>query len=117
VSVIAQYRMRASGAAIMLGFFVVLIFDLLLTSALVITQGKLDSTIFAGLLMLNPADVFRLLNIFSSQQVQHMYGLATVMPDSCLDSCDYVPIRSWPLFKARHVLSTLHYSNESRPRT
>ncbi len=34
----------------------------------------------------------------------------------CLDSCDYVPIRSWPLFKARHVLSTLLRSNESRPR-
>jgi Cu-processing system permease protein len=26
--------------------------------------------------------VFRLLNIFSSQQVQTMYGLATVMPDN-----------------------------------
>ena len=25
----------------------------------------------------------------------------------CLASCDYVPVRSWPLFKARHVLSTL----------
>jgi hypothetical protein len=26
----------------------------------------------------------------------------------CLDSWDHVPIRSWPLFKARHVLRTLH---------
>lgn len=82
VSVIAQDRMRASGAAIMLWFFFVLIFDLLLMGALVVSQGKLSSTIFAGLLMLNPADVFRLLNIFSSDQVQSMYGLATVMPES-----------------------------------
>jgi len=27
---------------------------------------------------------------------------------TCLDSWDHVPIRSWPLFKARHVLRTLH---------
>jgi hypothetical protein len=26
----------------------------------------------------------------------------------CLDSWDHVPVRSWPLFKARHVLRTLH---------
>jgi len=60
----------------------VLIFDLLLMGALVVSQGKLGSMVFAGLLMLNPADVFRLLNIFSSDQVQSMYGLATVMPES-----------------------------------
>jgi Cu-processing system permease protein len=35
--------------------------------------------------MLNPTDVFRLLNMFSSQQVQSMYGLATVMPDRLTD--------------------------------
>jgi hypothetical protein len=26
---------------------------------------------------------------------------------TCLDSWDHVPRRSWPLFKARHVLRTL----------
>ncbi|MDB5918062.1 MAG: hypothetical protein JWR40_2296 [Massilia sp.] len=82
VSVIAQDRVRASGAAIALWFFFVLVFDLLLMGALVASQGNLGSAVFAALLMLNPADVFRLLNIFSSQQVQNMYGLATVMPDS-----------------------------------
>lgn len=82
VSVIAQDRLRASGVAIMLWFFFVLIFDLLLMGALVASQGKLGSALFGGLLMLNPADVFRLLNIFSSDQVQSMYGLATVMPEN-----------------------------------
>ncbi|MDL2355272.1 MAG: ABC transporter permease subunit [Pseudomonadota bacterium] len=80
VSVIALDRVRASGVAIALWFFFVLIFDLLLMGALVLSQGTLGSSVFAALLMLNPADVFRLLNIFSSEQVQHMYGLATVMP-------------------------------------
>ena len=82
VSVVAQDRVRASGVAIALWFFFVLVFDLLLMGALVGSQGNLASSVFAALLMLNPADVFRLLNIFSSQQVQNMYGLATVMPDS-----------------------------------
>ena len=81
VSVLASDRMRASGVAIGLWFFFVLIFDLLLTGALVVSNGSLSSTVFGALLMLNPADVFRLLNIFSSEQVQSMYGLATVMPD------------------------------------
>lgn len=81
VSVLSLDRMRASGIAIALWFFFVLIFDLLLMGALVISQGHLGSAVFAALLMLNPADVFRLLNIFNSEQVQNMYGLATVMPD------------------------------------
>lgn len=85
ISVIALDRVRASGVAIAMWFFFVLIFDLLLMGALVASQGNLGSGVFAVLLMLNPADVFRLLNIFSSQQVQNMYGLATVMPDSLTD--------------------------------
>jgi Cu-processing system permease protein len=85
VSVVAQDRVRASGVAIGLWFFFVLIFDLLLMGALVLSQGRLGSGMFAAILMLNPADVFRLMNIFSSEQVQNMYGLATVMPDRLTD--------------------------------
>ncbi|HJW55642.1 MAG TPA: ABC transporter permease subunit [Burkholderiaceae bacterium] len=82
VSVVTLDRVRASGIAITLWFFFVLIFDLLLMGALVVSQGRLGSGVFAALLMLNPADIFRLLNIFSSEQVQNMYGLATVMPEN-----------------------------------
>ncbi|MCY0914243.1 ABC transporter permease [Massilia antarctica] len=85
VSVLALDRVRASGVAIGLWFFFVLIFDLLLMGALVLSQGRLGSNTFAALLMLNPADVFRLLNIFSSEQAQSMYGLATVMPGGLTD--------------------------------
>jgi len=85
VSVVALDRVRASGVAIALWFFFVLIFDLLLMGALVMSQGRLGSGMFAAILMFNPADVFRLLNIFSSEQVQSMYGLATVMPERLTD--------------------------------
>lgn len=82
VSVVVADRIRASGVAICMWFFFVLIFDLVLTGALVISDGSMESGVFATLLMLNPTDVFRLLNIFTSEQVQNMYGLATIMPDS-----------------------------------
>lgn len=85
VSVMAFERVRASGVAIGLWFFFVLIFDLLLMGALVLSQGALGSTTFAALMMFNPADVFRLMNIFSSEQVRSMYGLATVMPERLTD--------------------------------
>lgn len=85
VSVVAHDRVRASGVAIGLWFFFVLVFDVLLMGILVISQGSLGSTTFASLLMANPADVFRLMNIFSSEQAQSMYGLATVMPEGLTD--------------------------------
>lgn len=79
-SVLAGDRSRASGVAIGLWFFFVLAFDLLLMGALVLGGGALGSATFGALLMLNPADVFRMLNIFGSGDVQDMYGLATAMP-------------------------------------
>jgi Cu-processing system permease protein len=81
LSVLAQDRIRASGLAIGLWFLFVLVFDMVLMGVLVLSQGALGSGVFGALLMLNPADVFRLLNIFSSEQVQGLYGLATVLPE------------------------------------
>lgn len=80
VSVFAADRTRASGLAIALWFFFVLIFDLLLLGALVITGGQSGGELFPYLLLANPADVFRILNIFSLEDVRTLYGLATVFP-------------------------------------
>jgi Cu-processing system permease protein len=85
LSVLAHSRIRASGMAIGLWFLFVLVFDMGLMGVLVLSQGSLDSGVFGALLLLNPADVFRLLNIFSDEQVQGMYGLATVMPERLTD--------------------------------
>ncbi len=80
ISVIARERTRASGLAIALWFFFVLVFDLILLGVLVATGGAYGGDIFAYLLLLNPADVFRILNIFSLEDVNTLYGLASVVP-------------------------------------
>ncbi|MBR0568178.1 ABC transporter permease [Azoarcus sp. L1K30] len=84
LSVFASDRTRASGLAIAMWFFFVLVFDLLLLGALVVSGGelggRLGSELFPYLLLLNPADVFRILNIFSLEDVRALYGLATVFP-------------------------------------
>jgi Cu-processing system permease protein len=82
VSVIAMDRTRASGAAIALWFFFVLVFDLLLLGTLVVSGGEFAGRLLPYLLLLNPADIFRILNIFSMEEVKTMYGLATVFPEA-----------------------------------
>ena len=80
MSVLARERTRASGLAIALWFFFVLVFDLLLLGALVATGGQYGGDLFAYLLLLNPADVFRILNVFSLEDVRTLYGLTSVVP-------------------------------------
>lgn len=82
VSVLARDRMQASGIAIALWFFYVLIYDLLLLGILVVTEGKFSLNFFPALLLLNPTDIFRILNIFGFEDVRRMYGLATVFPET-----------------------------------
>ena len=80
LSVFAADRTRASGLAIAMWFFFVLIFDLLLLAVLVVTAGQWGGEALPYLLLLNPADVFRILNIFSLEDVRTLYGLSTVFP-------------------------------------
>lgn len=82
LSVFATDRAGASGLAIALWFFFVLVFDLLLLGVLVLTGGHYGGEVFPYLLLLNPADVFRTLNIFTLDEVRTLYGLVTVFPSA-----------------------------------
>lgn len=82
VSVMSKDRARASGAAIAVWFLFVLVFDLILLGLLVLSGGSFGESLFPLLLLLNPADVFRILNIFSMDDIKVFYGLATVFPAS-----------------------------------
>ncbi len=80
ISVMASNKVVASGVAIGMWFLYVLVYDLILLGLLVLTEGQFAGPVFPLLLMLNPADVFRVLNIFSMEEVRSLYGLATVFP-------------------------------------
>jgi Cu-processing system permease protein len=80
LSTLAADRTRASGLAIALWFFFVLVFDLLLLGLLVYAGGEIGGQWFPYLLLLNPADVFRILNVFSLDDVRSLYGLTSIVP-------------------------------------
>lgn len=80
ISVFCASRTSASGVAIALWFFFVLVYDLSLLGALVLTGGAVIGPLFPLLLMLNPADIFRILNIFGPGDLHTMYGLVSVFP-------------------------------------
>jgi Cu-processing system permease protein len=81
ISVFATSRAGASGVTIGLWLFFVLIFDLLMLGGLV-AGGGLGGDVVPYLLLLNPADVFRVLNIVSLDEVRTLNGLATVFPEA-----------------------------------
>ncbi|WP_374662529.1 ABC transporter permease [Inhella sp.] len=84
LSVLTRERTRASGLAIVLWFFFVLVFDLALLGTLVATSGSEAGArvgdAAAWLLLANPADVFRILNLFSLEQAGGLFGLGALLP-------------------------------------
>ena len=82
VSVFATSRAGASGVTIGLWLFFVLVFDLLILGGLVLSSGGVAGDVVPYLLLLNPADVYRVLNIVSLDEVRTLNGLATVFPEA-----------------------------------
>jgi Cu-processing system permease protein len=81
LSVLAKDRTRASGLAIALWFLFVLVFDLVLLGLLVASGGRFfGGDALACALLLNPADVFRLLNVFSLDDMHTLYGMSSIVP-------------------------------------
>lgn len=80
LSTVAGDKVAASAGAIVLWFVFVLVYDLALLGVLVASGGGLAGGFVAALLLLNPADVFRVFNVFAFEDVKTLYGLATAMP-------------------------------------
>ncbi len=77
VSCSVSEKSKAAGLALILWFFFVLVFDLGLLGLLVTTQGDLNADLFPYLLLLNPTDIFRLVNI-SYFAEQNLSGLMAI---------------------------------------
>ncbi len=56
-------KSRAAGLALVIWFFFVLIYDMGLLGLLVATEGQFHAELFPYLLLLNPTDIFRLVNL------------------------------------------------------
>ncbi|MFC4527150.1 ABC transporter permease [Dyella halodurans] len=80
VSTLAHDRARATGAAIALWFGFVLVFDLSLLGILVASAGRYASSWAPYALLCNPADVFRVINVFGADALRSAFGLGTLLP-------------------------------------
>jgi len=78
ISTSVSEKSKAAGIALIIWFIFVLVFDLGLLGLLVGTQGNVDETLFPYLLLLNPTDIFRLVNItyFAEQNLTGLLAIA-----------------------------------------
>ncbi|WP_461536504.1 ABC transporter permease subunit [Spongorhabdus nitratireducens] len=78
VSAVVQEKSKAAGLALVIWLLFVLIFDMGLLGILVATGGQISGELFPWLLLLNPTDIFRLLNLQGLGGEQALTGLMSV---------------------------------------
>lgn len=78
ISATVQEKSKAAGLALVVWFLFVLVFDLGLLGLLVGTEGDVNAELFPYLLLLNPTDIFRLVNIsyFAEAQLSGLMAIA-----------------------------------------
>jgi len=81
VSVRVSEKPIAAGLALAIWFFFVLIFDLMLLGTLVASEGKFNAELLPWLLMLNPTDIYRLLNIVAFGDTAQLSGVLSLGAD------------------------------------
>jgi Cu-processing system permease protein len=78
VSILFYERSRVIAFTVFLWLLFTVLYDMGLIGLLVITKGGIGSGIFSLLLMLNPVDVYRILNFLSIGEFTVFLGLASV---------------------------------------
>lgn len=78
VSVLFEERSRVIAFTIFLWLFFSVLYDLGLLGLLILTKGELNSAIFTTLLLLNPVDIYRIMNFLSIGEFKAFIGLASV---------------------------------------
>lgn len=78
ISAAAGEKARAAGMALFVWFLFVLIYDLTLLGVLVATEGQVNEGLFQVLLMINPTDIFRLINLTGFEQVAEASGMLAI---------------------------------------
>jgi Cu-processing system permease protein len=76
VSALVAERSTAAGIAVGLWLLFVIVYDLALMGALVASRGSLGADVFPNLLLLNPADAYRLFNLSAFENIRKISGMA-----------------------------------------
>jgi Cu-processing system permease protein len=77
-SVIVAERSTAAGVAVGLWLLFVIVYDLALMGLLVASKGGVGADVFPALLLLNPADSYRLFNLTAFENVRQISGMGGV---------------------------------------
>jgi Cu-processing system permease protein len=86
ISALASERGVAAGLAVGVWLLFALVYDMVVLGALVVDQGAVITPgILNVLLLLNPADVYRLLNLAGSAEARLFSGMAGVAADAAID--------------------------------
>lgn len=99
VSALVRERGTAGGIAIGIWLVFVLIYDMALLGLLVVDQGQiLSGGLLNALLLLNPADAYRLFNLTGSAGVSAFSGMAGVAQNATLSpSTLLIALAAWAL--------------------
>lgn len=81
LSSLVQEKSSAAGLALGVWFVFVLVFDLALLAILVLSEGRFNPELLPWLLLLNPTDVFRLINLAGFEGASSMVGVMALGSD------------------------------------
>lgn len=77
----ASEKSSAAGLALGVWFVFVLVFDLLLLAVLVLSQGRFNPDLLPWLLLLNPTDLYRLINLSGFEASGNAVGVLSLGSD------------------------------------
>ena len=86
ISTLVAEKSRAAGLALILWFIFVLFYDLSLLALLIVTKGGVGADYFPYLLLGNPTDIFRLINLSGFEAAQVQAGLMSVANSDLLSA-------------------------------
>lgn len=87
ISALVQERATAAGIAIGVWLFLVVIYDMVLLGALVADQGRLiTAPLLNAILLFNPTDVYRLLNLTGHEHIAMFAGMAGLSDQATLST-------------------------------
>lgn len=82
ISISVTEKSKAAGIALVVWFAFVIVYDLALLGLLVGTGGKVGQGVFHYLLLLNPTDIFRIINLTFFEAARNQAGLASIGADA-----------------------------------